>query len=80
MLLDEKAAQDNHTKSENTQRLKHGTGKSAHIVLSPQPSNDPNDPLNFPKWKKDMIIGILTFGTMLNAGTNVSPVRSFQVP
>ena len=24
--------------------LKHGTGKNAHIVLSPQPSEDPNDP------------------------------------
>ncbi len=27
--------------------LKHGTGRNAHIVLSPQPSGDPNDPLNW---------------------------------
>lgn len=27
--------------------LKHGTGRDAHIVLSPQPSEDPNDPLNW---------------------------------
>jgi hypothetical protein len=26
--------------------LKHGTGRNAHIILVPQPSNDPNDPLN----------------------------------
>jgi hypothetical protein len=26
-------------------RLKHGTGKNAHIVVVPQPSYDPNDPL-----------------------------------
>ena len=27
--------------------LKHGTGRDTHIVLSPQPSEDPNDPLNW---------------------------------
>lgn len=26
-------------------RLKHGKGKNSHIVLVPQPSDDPNDPL-----------------------------------
>jgi hypothetical protein len=26
-------------------RLKHGTGKNSHILLVPQPSDDPNDPL-----------------------------------
>ncbi|QGI65328.1 hypothetical protein CEK27_009299 [Fusarium fujikuroi] len=32
--------------------LKHdSTGK---IVLVPQPSDDPNDPLNWPRWKKEM--------------------------
>jgi hypothetical protein len=51
--------------------LKHGTGRNAHIVLSPQPSADPNDPLNWPQWKKELIIGILSLGAMLNAGTNV---------
>ena len=25
--------------------LKHGTGRYAHIVLVPQPTGDPNDPL-----------------------------------
>ena len=48
--------------------LKRGTGKNAHVVLIPQPSDDPRDPcvvnfsnvlrltvtrLNWPKWKKD---------------------------
>ncbi|KAF2093917.1 serine/threonine kinase 16 [Rhizodiscina lignyota] len=53
-----------------TQGLKHGTGRNTHIVLSPQPSEDPNDPLNWSLWKKEMIIGILCLGAMLNAGTN----------
>lgn len=54
-----------------TGRMKHGTGRNAHIVLSPQPSEDPNDPLNWPLWKKEVIIAILSLGAMLNAGTNV---------
>jgi hypothetical protein len=50
--------------------LKHGKGRNAHIVLSPQPSEDPNDPLNWSSWKKEIIIVILSLGAMLNAGTN----------
>ncbi|ETN42062.1 uncharacterized protein HMPREF1541_04001 [Cyphellophora europaea CBS 101466] len=52
------------------QGLKHGKGRNAHIVLSPQPSEDPNDPLNWPQWKKEVIIAILCLGAMLYAGTN----------
>lgn len=33
--------------------LKHGTGKNAGIILVPQPSDDPNDPLLWPSWKKE---------------------------
>ena len=40
-------------------KLKHGSGKNEHIVLVPQPSNDPNDPLNWPKWKKHMVRNLL---------------------
>lgn len=29
-----------------TSNLKHGTGKDEHIVLVPQPSDSPNDPLS----------------------------------
>jgi hypothetical protein len=67
VLLDDEAAHS----EERLVGLKHGTGKDSHIVLSPQPSDDPNDPLNWPLWKKDMIIAILCLGAMLNAGTNV---------
>jgi hypothetical protein len=35
--------------------LKHGKGKNEHIVLVPQPSDDPNDPLNWPQWKKHLV-------------------------
>lgn len=35
--------------------LKHGHGKYAHIVLVPQPTDDPNDPLNWPQWRKHVV-------------------------
>src|SRR5438270_10059389 len=50
--------------------LKHGTGRNAHIVLAPQPSEDPNDPLNWAQWRKEMNALILLLGAMLNAATN----------
>lgn len=56
--------------------LKHGTGKESHIILSPQPSDDPNDPLNWPLWQKDLILLITglaaavvgAYGPMLSPG------------
>lgn len=36
-------------------RLKHAKGKNSHIVLVPQPSDDPKDPLNWPTWKKHLV-------------------------
>ncbi|RFU27083.1 hypothetical protein B7463_g9248, partial [Scytalidium lignicola] len=56
--------------SEITAGLKHGAGRSAHIVLNPQPSEDPNDPLNWSRFKKEMVLIILCFGAILHAGTN----------
>ncbi|GAA6005560.1 hypothetical protein JCM10207_005250 [Rhodosporidiobolus poonsookiae] len=45
--------------------LKHGKGKHSHIILVPQPSDDPNDPLNWPLWKKHANFLVLTYGTVL---------------
>ncbi|BGP21868.1 hypothetical protein JCM10295v2_000743 [Rhodotorula toruloides] len=45
--------------------LKHGKGRHSHIVLVPQPSDDPNDPLNWPRWKKHLTYGVLMYGTVL---------------
>ena len=36
--------------------LRKGTNKNADIILVPQPSNDPNDPLNWPLWQRDAIL------------------------
>ncbi|PMD51515.1 MFS general substrate transporter [Hyaloscypha bicolor E] len=45
--------------------LKHGRGKNAHIVLTPQPSEDPNDPLNWSQARKLTIMLITGMGTIL---------------
>ena len=65
VILDEQSAH-----AENvTSRLKHGQGKSSHIVLVPQPSEDPNDPLNWSSVKKLTIVTIIGFGACLYAST-----------
>ena len=63
--------------------LKHGSGREADIVLAPQPSDDPNDPLNWSFTRKISIVAILMFGAfimpscfgpLLSAGTVVISV------
>ncbi|KAI0873566.1 hypothetical protein GGS24DRAFT_385303 [Hypoxylon argillaceum] len=39
--------------------LKYGVGKYSTVELSPQPSEDPNDPLNWPLWKKNLNFTVL---------------------
>ncbi|KAF2462462.1 major facilitator superfamily domain-containing protein [Lineolata rhizophorae] len=71
VILDEEYAHS----EEITANLKHGTGRSAHIVLVPQPSDDPNDPLNWPYWKRLSIMAILVYGGCLFAAV-VGPLLS----
>ncbi|KAF7553261.1 hypothetical protein G7Z17_g3769 [Cylindrodendrum hubeiense] len=51
----------------NSGTAKHGTGKHKDIILTPQPSNDPNDPLNWPYYKKVLVVLILVYGSCLCA-------------
>ena len=73
--LEEQAAQEL-ARARASSNLKH----DGDIVLAPQPSDDPNDPLNWSRTKKNSIVGILlfgafiipaTFGPLLSAGTVV---------
>ncbi|KAK4158085.1 hypothetical protein C8A00DRAFT_11136 [Chaetomidium leptoderma] len=43
-----------------TQGLKCDTSGPVPVILVPQPSDDPNDPLNWPLWKRDLITFILS--------------------
>jgi hypothetical protein len=73
VLLDQNAAHS----EETTNRLRHGTGKNAHIVLAPQPSHHPNDPLNWPLWKRNLVFSIIVFGVMIHG---VVPVSKGFIP
>ncbi|TGJ85811.1 hypothetical protein E0Z10_g2957 [Xylaria hypoxylon] len=48
--------------------LKYGTGKYSMVELSPQPSEDPNDPLNWPLWKKNLnFVALLSMVAVVGA-------------
>jgi MFS family permease len=42
------------------------------IILVPQPSDDPNDPLNWPLWKRDVILLILSICSVF--ATSLGPI------
>ncbi|KAI8936138.1 hypothetical protein NX059_007634 [Plenodomus lindquistii] len=46
--------------------------KTGKILLVPQPSDDPNDPLNWPLWKRDTIIFLLSLLSVIAA--TLSPI------
>ncbi|KAJ4256864.1 hypothetical protein NW762_008960 [Fusarium torreyae] len=50
--------------------------ESTTIVLSPQPSNDPNDPLNWPLWRK-MVNWMLVFSVTVTVFTSLSIQTNF---
>jgi MFS family permease len=54
---------------EDLHALKHVKGKNGHIILSPQPNDDPNNPLNFSQSKKLVIMAITSFGVCIQGGT-----------
>ncbi|KAI4854405.1 MFS general substrate transporter [Aureobasidium sp. EXF-8845] len=46
--------------------------KTGNIILVPQPSEDPNDPLNWPLWQRDMILLLLCVVSAI--ATTASPL------
>ena len=38
---------------------------SIQTVLVPQPSDDPNDPLNWPPWKKNLILLVISISAFM---------------
>jgi len=71
--------------ADGVERLKCDTSGPVPIILVPQPSDDPNDPLNWPLWKRDVITIILSmtaiFATALGpilAANTVTLARHFK--
>ncbi|KAM5449406.1 hypothetical protein MaudCBS49596_004887 [Microsporum audouinii] len=54
--------------------LKYDKSGPVPIILVPQPSDDPNDPLNWPLWKRDLILFILSLTSVICATT--SPIMA----
>ena len=52
--------------------LKYDTSGKTPVILVPQPSDDPNDPLNWPLWKRDSILVILSVISVL--AVSLSPI------
>ncbi|KAI9373308.1 major facilitator superfamily domain-containing protein [Aspergillus egyptiacus] len=50
--------------------LKYDRSGSVPILLVPQPSDDPNDPLNWPIWKRDLTLFALSLVAVLCATTS----------
>ena len=60
------------TQSEaQTSNLKHDSGNNQEIILVPQPSEDPNDPLNWSSFEKNTILAILCYGSITGAAVLV---------
>ncbi|GAA5830569.1 hypothetical protein JCM11251_002516 [Rhodosporidiobolus azoricus] len=54
--------------ADDVAHLKKGTGRNSHVVLVPQPSDDPNDPLNWSRWRKEANFYVLCFMAGLVGG------------
>jgi hypothetical protein len=54
--------------AENTAHLKHSP--DGVTILAPQPSDSPNDPLNWPTWRKDVVFGMLALSAILSGVHN----------
>ncbi|KAL8642708.1 MAG: hypothetical protein Q9228_000638 [Teloschistes exilis] len=60
------------TPSDHDTTLKYDRRGAVPIILVPQPSDDPNDPLNWPLWKRDIILLILS--TLSVIASTLSPL------
>ncbi|KAJ4308352.1 hypothetical protein N0V84_012145 [Fusarium piperis] len=58
--------------SEQQENLKFDRSGKEPIILIPQPSDDPNDPLNWPLWQRDLITFLLCFAGIL--ATALGPI------
>lgn len=63
---------DNASSTNDATALKRGTGKDKNIVLSPQPSDDPNDPLNWSSFERHVILLIILLGGVVITDAPVS--------
>lgn len=75
LLADMVDAERHQYHGRDTSALKHAKGRNADIVLVPQPSESPRDPLNWPQWKKELLLFIISIDTAVVGawGPMISP-------
>ena len=66
-----------HGEHDDVGDLRHAKGRDSDVVLVPQPSSSPNDPLNWPLWKKDFMLFLICIDTAV-VGAWVWHPRSFM--
>lgn len=49
------------------------------IVLFPQPRNDPNDPLNWPIWRRDIALFVIGFHSFISGGQTPILASGFSI-
>ncbi len=49
------------------------------IVLFPQPRNDPNDPLNWPVWRRDIALLVIGFHSFISGGQTPILASGFSI-
>ncbi|KAI1618250.1 major facilitator superfamily domain-containing protein [Exophiala viscosa] len=59
----------------DTHNTSGATGKNSHVLLIPQPSNSPNDPLNWPLWQRDLLLVLYCYCNLLCIG-GIGPILS----
>ncbi|PHH59380.1 hypothetical protein CDD81_3339 [Ophiocordyceps australis] len=52
----------------HSKAIKYGSGKHANVELVPQPSDDASDPLNWPRWRRDLnLVSLLMTAGLVGA-------------
>lgn len=76
-LIDVLSAEETTSRRLDTALLKHAKskGRDSDVLLVPQPSRSPNDPLNWPLWKKDLMLFFICIDTAIVGawGPMISP-------
>lgn len=73
-LLNELGSDVENIPSTDKTSLKHDP--TGNIVLVPQPSDSPDDPFNWPRWKKEVFMLTIAYGTGCVGGISCLPYYS----
>ncbi len=74
-MVDETLTSDSSVRDQIPLELK--TTKDG-IVLSPQPQDNPNDPLNWPIWKRDLALLVIGFHSFIGGGQSSMLAAAFS--